>query len=42
LSKRPAVVKKIFDVKISRPRDNKTFASPEFIKIKEEIMNYLD
>jgi ABC-type nitrate/sulfonate/bicarbonate transport system ATPase subunit len=42
LSKRPAVVKKIFDVKISRPRDNKTFVSPEFIKIKEEIMNCLD
>ena len=42
LSKRPAVVKKIFDVKISRPRDNKVFVSPEFIKIKEEIMNNLD
>jgi ABC-type nitrate/sulfonate/bicarbonate transport system ATPase subunit len=42
LSKRPAVVKKIFDVKISRPRDNKTFVSPEFIKIKEEIMDCLD
>jgi ABC-type nitrate/sulfonate/bicarbonate transport system ATPase subunit len=42
LSKRPAVVKKIFDVKISRPRDNRTFVSPEFIKIKEEIMNCLD
>jgi ABC-type nitrate/sulfonate/bicarbonate transport system ATPase subunit len=42
LSKRPAIVKKIFDVKISRPRDNKTFVSPEFIKIKEEIMNCLD
>lgn len=42
LSKRPAVVIKIFDVKISRPRDNKIFVSPEFIKIKEEIMNNLD
>ncbi len=42
LSKRPAVVKKIFDVKIPRPRGNKTFVSPEFIKIKEEIMNCLD
>ena len=42
LSKRPAVVKKIFDVKIPRPRNNKTFVSPEFIKIKEEIMNCLD
>jgi ABC-type nitrate/sulfonate/bicarbonate transport system ATPase subunit len=42
LSKRPAVVKKIFDVKISRPRDNKTFVSQEYIKIKEEIMNCLN
>jgi ABC-type nitrate/sulfonate/bicarbonate transport system ATPase subunit len=42
LSKRPATVKRIFNVKISRPRNNKTFISPEFIKIKEEIMNCLD
>jgi len=42
LSKRPAVVKKIFDIKIPRPRDNKTFVLHEFIKIKEEIMNFLD
>jgi ABC-type nitrate/sulfonate/bicarbonate transport system ATPase subunit len=42
LSKRPAVVKKIFDVTIPCPRDNRTFVSPEFIRIKEEIMNCLD
>ncbi len=42
LSKRPAVVKKIFDIEIPRPRDNKTFVSPEFIEIKKEIMNFLD
>ena len=42
LSKRPAVVKKIFDVQIPRPRDNKTFVSPEFLEIKEEIMKFLD
>jgi ABC-type nitrate/sulfonate/bicarbonate transport system ATPase subunit len=38
LSKRPAVVKEIFDVKIKRPRDNKTFTSLEFNKIKEKIL----
>ena len=42
LSKRPAEVKKVFDVALPRPRDNKTFISPEFIKLKEEIMNFLD
>ena len=41
LSKRPADVKKIFDVALPRPRGNKTFVSPEFIELKEEIMNCL-
>ena len=41
LSKRPAVVKEIFDVKIIRPRDNKTFTSLEFNKIKEKILTML-
>ena len=38
LSKRPAVIKEIFNVKIKRPRDNKTFTSLEFNKIKEKIL----
>jgi ABC-type nitrate/sulfonate/bicarbonate transport system ATPase subunit len=41
LSKRPAVIKEIFNVKIKRPRDNKTFTSLEFNKIKEKILTLL-
>jgi len=41
LSKRPAVVKEIFDIAIKRPRDNKTFTSVEFNKIKEKIIKIL-
>jgi len=41
LSKRPAVVKEIFDIAIKRPRDNKTFTSVEFNKIKGKILKIL-
>lgn len=41
LTKRPATIKKIFDVDIKRPRDNKTLTSKEFTEIKEKILNML-
>jgi len=41
LSERPAVVRKVFDIDIKRPRDKKMFTKPEFIKLKEEIINLL-
>ncbi|MCK9217853.1 MAG: ABC transporter ATP-binding protein [Firmicutes bacterium] len=41
LSKRPAVVKKVFQVNIGRPRDDNTFTNVEFIRIKKEILNLL-
>lgn len=41
LSKRPAVVKEIFDVDIKKPRGNSDLTSKEFIKIKGEIINML-
>ncbi|MCL4418070.1 MAG: ABC transporter ATP-binding protein [Actinobacteria bacterium] len=41
LSKRPAVVKEIFNVNIKKPRENSTLTSKEFIKIKEKILDIL-
>ncbi len=41
LSKRPAVVKEVFEVNIGRPRDNSTITSANFIKIKEKILRLL-
>ncbi len=41
LSKRPAVVKNVFQVNIGRPRDDNTFTNVEFIRIKKEILNLL-
>ncbi len=41
LSKRPAVVKEIFDVDIKKPRESSDLTSKEFIKIKEKILNIL-
>jgi len=41
LSKRPAVVKEIFDVNIKKPRVSSTLTSKEFIKIKEKILDML-
>jgi len=40
-SKRPAIVKKIFEVNIKRPRDYKVFTSNEFNRIKGEILHLL-
>ena len=40
-SKRPAIVKKVFDVNIKRPRDYKVFTSDEFNKTKGEILHLL-
>ena len=37
LSKRPAVVREIFDIDIRRSHDKKLFTTPEFNKLKEEI-----
>ncbi len=41
LSKRPAVIRKIFDINIKRPRDNKIITSVEFNRLKEEIIQLL-
>ena len=41
LTKRPARVKKVFTVNIDRPRDDNTFTSTEFNKMKKEILNIL-
>ena len=42
LSRRPAVVREIFNVEIKRPRDNRTFTSIEFNRIKEKIIILLE
>jgi len=42
LSRRPSVVREIFDVDIGRPRSNKTFTAAGFNKIKEKIINLLE
>lgn len=42
LSKRPAVVKEIFDIRIPRPRNNMTFTGIEFNSIKQRILQLLD
>lgn len=41
LSERPAKIKAIFDINIPRPRDNSSFISEEFMKLKEEILDLL-
>lgn len=41
LSKRPAVVRKVFDINIKRPRNKEILTSPEFNKLKEEIIKLL-
>lgn len=41
LSERPATIKAVFEVNIERPRDDNTFTSVEFNKIKKEILNLL-
>ncbi len=41
LSKRPASVREIFDIGIKRPRDEWTFTSAGFNKIKQEIIGLL-
>jgi len=41
LSKRPAVVREIFNMDIKRPRDNKTLTSMKFNKLKEKIITLL-
>lgn len=40
-SKRPAIVKKAFEINIKRPRDYKVFTSDKFNKIKGEILQLL-
>lgn len=42
LSRRPAVVRKVFNIEIERPRNNKTFTSIEFNRIKENITGLLE
>ena len=42
LSRRPAIVREIFDVDIKRPRSSKTFTSVEFNSLKEKIINLLE
>jgi len=42
LSRRPAVVREIFNIKITRPRDNRTFTSIEFNKIKGKVISLLE
>lgn len=41
LSNRPAVIRKIFDIDIKKPRDNKIITSVEFNRLKEEIIQLL-
>ena len=41
LSKRPAIVRKVFDVNIKRKHDKKLFTTPEFNKLKAEIITLL-
>jgi ABC-type nitrate/sulfonate/bicarbonate transport system ATPase subunit len=41
LSKRPAVVRKVFDIEINRPRDTEMLTSTHFNKLKEEIIKLL-
>jgi len=40
-SKRPAIVKKVFEINIKRPRDYKVLTSNEFNRIKGEILHLL-
>jgi ABC-type nitrate/sulfonate/bicarbonate transport system ATPase subunit len=40
-SKRPAIVKEVFEINIKRPRNYKVFTSIEFNKIKGEILHLL-
>jgi len=41
LSQRPALVNKVFDINIARPRDINILTSPEFNQVKEEILKLL-
>jgi len=41
LSKRPAVVRRVFDIDIGRPRRAEMLTSPEFNRLKEEILKLL-
>ncbi len=41
LSKRPAIIKDVFNIDIKRPRDAHTFTSPIFNSIKEKILEML-
>lgn len=41
LSKRPAVVRKVFDIDIKRPRSMKMLTSARFNKLKEDILKLL-
>jgi len=40
-SKRPAVVREVFNVDLPRPRDYKTFTSKKFNEIKKELLDLL-
>ncbi len=40
-TERPASVNQVFKVNIARPRDNKTYTSKEFNRLKESILEYL-
>jgi ABC-type nitrate/sulfonate/bicarbonate transport system ATPase subunit len=42
LSRRPAVVREIFEVDIERPRNSRTFTTVEFNRIKERIIKLLE
>ena len=41
LSKRPAVIRKVFEIDIRRSHDKKLFTAPEFNKLKEKIITLL-
>lgn len=41
LSERPAKIKATFDVDIPRPRDNGSFTSEKFVRLKEKILDLL-
>lgn len=41
LSERPARIKGVFDIDIPRPRDNSSFTSEAFMRLKEKILNLL-
>ncbi|MDD3521254.1 MAG: ABC transporter ATP-binding protein [Actinomycetota bacterium] len=42
LSRRPATVVEVLEIKLKKPRDINVFSSAEFIKIKEEILTKLN